>query len=73
MEIGALPKPPKETQQEEKVVKEQERTQLVTWLERLALPELCQAERLEIVDQLKHAFSFDLARQHAPPVTVAAD
>ena len=55
MEIMPLPKPVEETNQKEevanKVVKEQERTQLVTWLEQLALPELCQAERLEIVGQ----------------------
>ncbi len=60
MEISPLPKPPGENKQEDEVVKEQERTQIVTWLERLALPELCQDERLEIVGQLKHALSLTL-------------
>lgn len=54
------------------VVKEQEKTQIVTWLEQLALPDLCQEERLELVSQLKHVFSLTLARQHAPPVAAVA-
>jgi len=58
--------------QEYEVVKEQENPQLAIWLERLALPELCQEERLEIVDQLKHALSLTLNRQNAPPVMVIA-
>jgi hypothetical protein len=45
---------------------------LAIWLEQLALPELCQEERLEIVDQLKHALSLTLNRQNAPPVLVIA-
>lgn len=68
MEIAPLPDPAEGTNQEDEVVKEQERTQIVTWLEWLALPELCQVERLELVDQLKRAISFNLTRQHAPPV-----
>ncbi len=71
MEIAPLPKPAKETKTEDEVVKEQENLQLVTWLERLALPELCQEERLELVDQLKHALSLNLTRQRAPPETIA--
>ena len=69
MEIAPLPKPAEEPHQEDEVVKEQENTQLVTWLERLALPELCLVERLELVDQIKRALSLNLTRQHAPPVT----
>ncbi|NMC34987.1 MAG: tyrosine-type recombinase/integrase [Veillonellaceae bacterium] len=71
MEITPLPKPAEEPNQENEVVKEQENPQLVTWLERLALPELCLAERLEIVDQLKYALALTLTRQHAPPIMVA--
>jgi site-specific recombinase XerD len=77
MEIAPLPKPVEETSKNEnvvdEVVKEQDQTQLVTWLEQLALPDLCQAERLEIVNQLKRALSLNPTRQHAPPVTIAAD
>jgi hypothetical protein len=72
MEIAPLPKPVEETNDEYEVVKEQERTQLVTWLECLALPDLCQEERLEIVDHLKHALSLSLTRQNAPPAAAVA-
>jgi len=72
MEIGPLPKPAEETNHEDEVVKEQENTQLVTWLDRLALPELCQVERLELVDQIKRALSLNLTRQHAPPLAALA-
>jgi cytosine/adenosine deaminase-related metal-dependent hydrolase len=72
MEIAPLPKPAEETNKEDEVVKEQERTQIVTWLDCLALPELCQAEQMEIVEQLKQALSLTLTRQHAPPVTTVA-
>jgi integrase len=74
MEIAPLPKPAEETNQEDEVVKEQEKTQIVTWLERLALPQLCQEERLELVDQLKSALSLTMTRQNAPPgtITIAA-
>ncbi len=67
MEIAPLPKPTGETNQEYKIVKDLEKTQIVTWLERLALPELCHEERLEIVEHLKYALSLTLTRQHAPP------
>ncbi len=68
MEIAPLPKPAEETKTEDEVVKEQEKTQIVTWLERLALPQLDLEERVEIVEQLKRALSLTLTRQHAPPV-----
>jgi len=45
--------------------------QLLFWVERLALPELCQQERLEIADSLKQALSLNIASQHAPPVVLA--
>jgi len=71
MEIGPAPKPEEETTPKDEVVNEQENEKIVTWLEQLALPELCQDERLEIVDQLKRALALNLARQHAPPLTLA--
>jgi integrase len=66
MEITPLPKPAEETNPEDEVVKEQENEQIITWLEQLLLPELCQDERVDIVEQLKRALSLDLAWQHAP-------
>ncbi len=45
--------------------------QLLVWAERLALPELCQEERLEIADSLKQALALNIASQHAPPVVFA--
>ena len=72
MEIAPLPKPVEEPNQEDEVVKEQERTRIITWLEQLALPDLCQEERLELVSQLKLVFSLTLARQHPPPETIFA-
>jgi len=71
MDIAPLSKPGKENNHEDEVVKEQERTQMVTWLERLALPELCQDERVEIVSQLKQALVRNLAGSHAPPAIFA--
>ncbi len=53
MEIAPLPKPAEGTKTEDEVVKEQENIQIVTWLEQLVLPELCQDERVDIVEQLK--------------------
>ena len=72
MEIGLAPKPTEDTNQEYEVVKDLKKTQIVTWLEPLALPELCHEERLEIVEHLKYALSLTLNRQHAPPVTPVA-
>jgi hypothetical protein len=46
-------------------------TQLLAWVEQLALPQLCQTERLEIVESLKQALSLNIASQHAPPVVFA--
>lgn len=72
MEIAPLPKPAEDTNQEDDVVKEQVKVQIVTWLERLALPQLGQEERVEIVEQLKKALSLTLTRQHAPPLAAIA-
>ena len=45
--------------------------QLLVWAERLAVPELCQRERLEIAESLKEILSLSYAGQHSPPQTYA--
>lgn len=67
--LNVLP-PPKEEPPAE-IVQEPEYTQLLVWVERLALPELCQKERIEIAAQLKSALCFNLLSQHPPPVVAA--
>jgi hypothetical protein len=47
-----------------------EKTQIISLIDRLALTELCQAERLEIAASLKQALSLTLVRQHSPPVVL---
>jgi len=37
-----VPKSAEDTNQEDEIVKERDQTQIITWLERLTLPELCQ-------------------------------
>ena len=71
MEITPPPEPVEETNPEDEVVKERENEQIITWLEQLLLPELCQDERVDIVEQLKRTLSLNLARQHAPPPVLA--
>jgi site-specific recombinase XerD len=44
--------------------------QVLFWLERLALPELCQQERLEIAASLKQALCLGFATQLSPPMKV---
>lgn len=56
----------------DEIDKEPKTTQLLVWVERLALPELCQRERLEIAEQLKHALSPAFASQLSPPMMVVA-
>ena len=45
---------------------------MFAWLEQLALPELCQEERLDLVNQLKCALFLNLACQHSPPLAFSA-
>jgi len=59
-----------EPRSENTVVKEQERAQVIVWVERLALPELCQQERLEIAECLKQALSISYASQLSPLMVV---
>jgi hypothetical protein len=68
---GAETAPDPESETEDEVVNVQEQSQILAWVERLALPKLCQEERLEIADSLKQALSLNIARQHAPPVVLA--
>jgi hypothetical protein len=53
--LEIAPKPELENETTDEVVKVPEETQIISWIDRLALPELCQVERLEIADQLKRA------------------
>lgn len=45
--------------------------QLLVWVEQLALPQLCQEERLEIAESLKQALASNLASEYALPVAYA--
>ncbi len=69
LEIAPVAEPEPKTEYE--VVKVPEPVQILAWVERLALPELCQEERVEIAASLKHALFQGLARQHAPPAVFA--
>jgi hypothetical protein len=44
---------------------------MIIWVERLALPELCKQERLEIAECLKQALFLGFASQLSPPVVFA--
>lgn len=69
LEIAPVAEPEPKTEYE--VVKVPEQAQILTWIDLLALPELCQQERVEIAASLKYALFQGLARQHAPPVASA--
>lgn len=53
-------------------VKVQERAQIFVWLERLALPDLCQQERLDIAENLKRALLLSSINWVSPPQSYAA-
>jgi hypothetical protein len=63
--------PEREPEPEDEVVNVPPNTQLLDWVERLVLPELCQEERLEIADSIKQALLLNIASQQAPPVVLA--
>jgi site-specific recombinase XerD len=65
LEIGTASK--EEPLEENSVVKVLEPTQLLLWVERLALPELHPQERVEIAESLKRALSLSQANPTAPP------
>lgn len=64
--------PPKEEESKDEVVNVQGRAQVLVWVERLALSELCQKERLEIAESLKQALSLSYANQLSSPMAYAA-
>jgi integrase/recombinase XerD len=70
LEIAPAPEP--EPVAEDEAVAAQQRAQLLAWLERLALPELCTEERLEIAALLKCVLSLDLDSEHPPPAIQGA-
>ena len=69
--LEIAPAPEQEPETEDEVVKVPERAQLLAWVERLALPELCQKERVEITERLKQVLSLNHAGGHSPPVAFA--
>ena len=60
-----------EEPKESSIVNVPERAQVIVWVERLALPELCQQERLEIAEYLKQALAINYASQLSPPMIYA--
>lgn len=65
--LDIVPEPKEEPKPENEVVSVQE-PQVLFWLERLAQPELCQQERLEIAANLKQMLCLNFANQLSPPV-----
>jgi integrase len=68
LELVASPKEEQETK--DKIVKVPPDTRIFDWIERLALPELCPDERLEIAGQLKQALASSYTSQASPPLAV---
>lgn len=65
--------PPKQESQTDEVVNVPETTQILGWIDLLALPELGQDERLEVAERLKEALFPGLpVPQHPPPVIAEA-
>jgi site-specific recombinase XerD len=68
LEIAPVKEPePIENQAEVVKVQEQQKTRILTWIDLLTLPELAQAERMEIAASLKQALSLNIVYEHAPP------
>jgi hypothetical protein len=70
--LDISPAPKEEPQPENEVVNVQPADQVLFWIERLALPELCQQERLEIAASLKQALCVGIACQLSPPMMALA-
>lgn len=68
--LEIVPAPKEEPKNE--VVNVQPADQVLFWIERLALPELCQKERLEIAEHLKQALCLNFATQLSPPMLAIA-
>lgn len=69
--LEIVPAPKEEPKPESEVISAPE-PQILFWLERLAQPELCQQERLEIAANLKQALCLNLTGQLSPPVMAVA-
>lgn len=67
--LDIVPEPVEETK--ENVVNVLPAKQLLAWVERLALPELCQQERLEIAESLKQILSLNCASELSPSASYA--
>jgi integrase len=63
--------PQSERETKDEIVKVLPTAQLLAWVEQLALPQLCQTERLEIAESLKQVLSLNLACEHAPLLAYA--
>lgn len=68
--LDIVPVPQEKPQMENEIVNVQPE-QVFFWLERLALPELGQAERLEIAKNLKQALSLDIPSQLFSPAGIS--
>jgi hypothetical protein len=64
--LELTPTPTQEPKNAAEIVKVPPNAQVFDWIERLALPELCQEERLEIAGNLKRALSSSLPGQLSP-------
>jgi hypothetical protein len=69
LQIGPVPK--QEPEPENEVVNVLPPSQLLAWAERLALPELCPQERLELAENLKRALFLNFPGQLSPPTADA--
>jgi integrase len=69
--LGEIVPAPKEESKNE-VVNVQPADRVLFWIERLALPELCQQERLEIAANLKQTLCLGIACQLSPPMLAVA-
>jgi hypothetical protein len=54
-------------EKEHSVVKVPEKVEMLAWVERLALPELCPEERLDLAEKLKWVLGLAFARLLVPP------
>lgn len=69
--LDIVPAPKEEPKPESEVISVPE-TQVLFWIERLAQPELCQQERLEIAENLKQALCLNFSSQLSPPIMAVA-
>jgi site-specific recombinase XerD len=68
--LEIVPNTKEEPEKEAEIVKVPPNDQVFVWIERLALPELCQQERLDVAEKLKQALSLSYVSQLSPPLAV---